>query len=114
MNENTSNSLAEDKVSILYILNKLNRDITESDLYKFIMPINNINYFYYKQILTDLVYSKLIESYTKDEEDENTKPIYKITSEGKDSLKLTIDVLPGLKKLKADTTLKNELPNIAQ
>ena len=41
MNENTSNSLAEDKVSILYILNKLNRDITESDLYKFIMPINN-------------------------------------------------------------------------
>ena len=114
MNENTSNSLAEDKVSILYILNKLNRDITESDLYKFIMPVNNINYFYYKQILTDLVDSKLIESYTKDEEDENTKPIYKITSEGKDSLKLTIDVLPGLKKLKADTTLKNELPNITQ
>ena len=33
MNENTSNSLAEDKVSILYILNKLNRDITESDVY---------------------------------------------------------------------------------
>ncbi len=114
MNENTSNSLAEDKVSILYILNKLNRDITESDLYKFIMQINNINYFYYKQILTDLVDSKLIESYTKDEEDENTKPIYKITSEGKDSLKLTIDVLPGLKKLKADTTLKNELPSITQ
>ena len=40
--------------------------------------------------------------------------IYKITSEGKDSLLLTIDVLPGLKKLKADTALKNELSNITQ
>lgn len=114
MDETSSNSLAEDKVSILYILNKLDRDITESDLYKFIMPINNINYFYYKQILSDLVDSKLIESYTKDDKDENNKTIYKITSEGKDSLLLTIDVLPGLKKLKADTALKNELSNITQ
>ncbi len=114
MDEISSNSLAEDKVSILYILNKLDRDITESDLYKFIMPINNINYFYYKQILSDLVDSKLIESYTKDDKDENKKTIYKITSEGKDSLLLTIDVLPGLKKLKADTALKNELSNITQ
>ena len=114
MNENANNSLAEDKVSILYILNKIDRDITESDLYKFIMPINNINYFYYKQILTDLIESKLIESYTKDEEDENNRAIYKITSAGKDSLNLTIDVLPGLKKLKADTAIEKELPHLAQ
>ena len=113
MIENSNNNLAEDKVSILYILNKLNREITESDLYTFIMPINNINYFYYKQILTDLIDSKLIESYTKDD-DENNKPIYKITSEGKDSLALTIDLLPGLKKLRADTALENELPHLAQ
>lgn len=114
MDENTRNGLAEDKVSILYVLNKLDREITESDLFKFISPINNINYFYYKQLLTDLVESKLIESYTKDEDDENNRTIYKITSEGKDSLILTIDVLPGLKKLKADTALEKELPNITQ
>lgn len=114
MNDNKRNSLAEDKVSILYVLNKLDREITESDLFKFISPINSINYFYYKQLLTDLVESKLIESYTKDEEDENNKPIYKITTEGKDSLNLTIDVLPGLKKLKADTILEKELPNVAK
>lgn len=114
MDDNTRNSLAEDKVSILYVLNKLNREITESDLFKFISPINNINYFYYKQLLTDLVESKLIESYTKDEEEENNKTTYKITSEGKDSLTLTIDVLPGLKKLKADTFFEKELPNVKQ
>ncbi len=114
MDDNTRNSLAEDKVLILYVLNKLNKEITESDLFKFISPVNNINYFYYKQLLADLVESKLIESYTKDEEDKNNKAIYKITSEGKDSLTLTIDVLPGLKKLKADTSLEKELPNVTQ
>ena len=31
---------------------------------------------------------------------------------GKSSLDLTLDLLPGLKKLKADTILKNEIPNI--
>lgn len=31
---------------------------------------------------------------------------------GKSSLNLTLDILPGLKKLKADTILKNETPNI--
>ena len=39
MDENTRDSLAQNKVSILYVLNKLNRDITESDLFKFISPI---------------------------------------------------------------------------
>lgn len=114
MDENTRDSLAQNKVSILYVLNKLNRDITESDLFKFISPINNINYFYFKQILSDLVESKLIESYTKDEDDETTQYIYRITSDGCESLNLTIDLLPGLKKLKADTILKNETPNIVK
>lgn len=116
MDENTRDSLAQNKVSILYVLSKLNRDITESDLFKFISPINDINYFYFKQILSDLVESKLIESYTKDEDedDETTQYIYRITSEGYESLNLTIDILPGLKKLKADTILKDETPNIVK
>ena len=47
MNKNSNNSLAQDKVLILYILNNLKRDITESDLFKLISPINNMNYFYF-------------------------------------------------------------------
>ena len=113
MNKNSNNSLAQDKVLILYILNNLKRDITESDLFKLISPINNMNYF--KQILTDLVESKLVATYTKDEDDEeikNNQSVYKITSEGKNSLDLTLDVLPGLVKLKADTVFKNEINQI--
>ncbi len=105
--ENNTNSLAQDKVLILYVLNKLNQDVTSSDLFKIISNVNNINYFYFRQILMDLVDSKLIGSYTKDE-----ASVFEITAEGNNSLELTIDVLPGLIKLKADTVLKNELNNI--
>lgn len=112
MDKNTSNSLAQDKVLILYVLNSIKHDITESDLFKLISPINNINYFYFKQILTDLVDSKLVGTYTKDEENEDTTTLYKLTTEGQNSLDLTIDVLPGLLKLKTDTVLKNEINNI--
>lgn len=115
MDSNTNRSLAQDKVLILYFLNKINSDVTESDLFKLISPINEINYFYFKQILTDLVDSKLIGTYTKDDEyadDNDSRLLYEITSEGKNSLTLTIDVLPGLLKLKADTIFKNEFNNI--
>lgn len=109
--DNNTISLAQDKVLILYLLNNISRDVTESDLFKLISPINNINYFYFKQILSDLVDSKLIGTYTKDEE--NNSSVYEITSDGKHSLELTVDVLPGLIKLKADTILKNKFNDIA-
>ncbi len=112
MDEKTNSSLAQDKVLILYILNTLKSDITDSDLFKLISPINNMNYFYFKQILSDLVDSKLVGTYTKDEENENNITLYTITSQGKNSLDLTIDVLPGLVKLNADTIFKNEISNI--
>ena len=71
-----------------------------------------ILYFYFKQILADLVDSKLVQTYTK-EDDTNDKPIlYELSNDGKNSLNLTIDVLPGLVKLKIDTILKNEVRNL--
>ena len=103
-----NNSLAENKVLILYILNKINREITDSDLLKIISPINSINYFYFRDLLIDLVESKLVGTYTKEEQN-----VYEITPEGKNSLELTIDMLPGIIKLKADNIFKQELIAIA-
>ncbi len=103
-----NNSLAENKVLILYILNKINRGITDSDLLKIISSINNINYFYFRDLLIDLVESKLVGTYTKEEQN-----VYEITPEGKNSLELTIDMLPGIIKLKADNIFKQELFEIA-
>ena len=103
-----NNSLAENKVLILYILNKINREITDTDLLKIISSINNINYFYFRDLLIDLVESKLVGTYTKEEQN-----VYEITPEGKNSLELTIDMLPGIIKLKADNIFKQELFAIA-
>ena len=102
--------LAENKVLILYILNKIPEGISNDGLYKIIASINDVNYFYFKEVLTDLLDSKLVGMFTKDEEDES---VLKITSEGKNALSLTIDVLPGILKLKADNVLKKEFSSIA-
>ena len=103
---NNATTLAENKVLILYILNLIDTDIRQDDLFKIITSINNINYFYFKQILTDLIDSKLVGIYTKEE------PVIKITSEGKNAYILTKDVLPGILKLKADNIFKSEFNSI--
>ncbi len=104
-----NNDIAENKVLILYILDKLGKDITNDGLFKIISSINNINYFYFQQILTDLVDSKLVGTYTKDDE-----IVFKITSDGKNNFSLTKDVLPGIMKLKADNIFKKELYEIEE
>ena len=102
-----NNSLAENKILILYILSRINREFIENDLLKIMSSINNINYFYFKDILTDLVNSKLVVTYSKDEQ-----VFFAITDEGRNSLELTIDMLPGLKKLKADSVLDGKIIDI--
>ena len=102
-------TLAENKVLILYILNKVPDGLSEDGLYKLVSSINNVNYFYFKEVLTDLMDSNLVGSLTKDEDSES---VLKITSDGKNSLTLTIDVLPGILKLKADNVFKVEFPVI--
>ncbi len=107
--DNTT-ALAENKVLILYLLNQLNSGIIEDGLYKIIASINDVNYFYFKEVLTDLLDSKLVGIFTKDEEES----VLKITTEGKNALSLTQDILPGLLKLKADNIFKEELSSIAE
>ncbi len=102
-------SLAEDKVLILYILNLIDGEFRQDGLFKIITSINNINYFYFKQILTDLIDSNLVGTYTKEDE-----PVVKITSEGKNAYVLTKNVLPGIMKLKADNIFAKELSTIEE
>lgn len=101
--------LAENKVLILYILNKLNKDIKQDDLFQIITSINEINYFYFKQVLTDLIDSKLVGSYTKEEEQ-----VVRITTDGKNNFTLTQNILPGIMKLKADNIFEKEFHLIEQ
>lgn len=101
--------LAESKVLILYLLNKLQDGIKSDNLYKIVSSANNMNYFSFQELLTDLIESNFVGSFTKDED-----TIVKITSDGQNALSLTKSLLPGILKLKADTVFKEELANIAE
>lgn len=107
--DSNTTTLAENKVLILYILNRIDKDIKQDDLFQIITSINQINYFYFKQLLTDLIDSNLVGTYTKEEES-----VIKITSDGKNAYTLTKDVLPGIMKLKADNIFEKEFHMIEQ
>ena len=109
LNSDNTTTLAENKVLILYILIRINNDIKQDDLFKIITSINNMNYFYFKQILIDLIDSKLVGSHTKEKEQ-----FIRITTQGKNAYDLTKDVLPGLLKLKADNAFEKEFSLIEE
>ena len=97
-----SNTLAENKVLILYILNNVNKPITNDALYSIITSAVDLNYFYFQQFLLDLIEVKCIVCYKKE-----TQDFYEITENGKNTLNLTLDILPGIIKLKIDSSLEN-------
>jgi len=102
-----SEILAENKVLILYILNKLNKPIDNDNLLQLILSIKDMNYFYFQQFLLDLLENKYIIGYTKED-----KTMYKITDAGIETLSLTDDLLPGIMKLQIDNALKAEVDEI--
>ena len=73
-------------------------------LYKLVLAGIDMNYFYFQQFILDLINVNYIVSFEKE-----GQPLYQITDEGKRTLDLTLDLLPGIIKLKADTNLKQIL-----
>lgn len=102
-----SEILAENKVIILYVLNKLNKPIDNDSLLKLIFSIKEMNYFYFQQFLLDLLENKYIIGYTKDD-----KTMYKITDLGIQTLSLTDDILPGILKLQIDNALNANVDDV--
>ena len=105
----TSNgeTLAESKVLILYILNNVKKAINNNTLYKIVLSVLDMNYFYFQQFLLDLVKNDFVLTY--EQEDQN---MYLITDKGIRTLELTEDILPGILKLQVDTNLKYTLDDV--
>ena len=97
-------TLAENKVLILYVLNKVGKSISNDSLLNLVLAVTDMNYFYFQQFLLDLIEKKYIISYEKDEQ-----VFYEITDSGKQTLNLTQDIVPGIIKLRIDSNFKEEL-----
>ena len=48
-------TLAENKVLILYVLEKANKPLTNDVLYRIVIAAANMNYFYFQQFMLDLI-----------------------------------------------------------
>ena len=94
-------TLAENKVLILYVLDKAGKPLTNDVLYKIVLAEADMNYFYFQQFTLDLINVDYILSFEKE-----GKTLYQLTEKGQTTLDLTLDLLPGIIKLKADTNLK--------
>lgn len=103
-------TIAENKLMILYILDKLNYSIDSDSLFKLVLTASDMNYFYFQQFLLDLIDSNYVISY---ENDDNSL-VYKITDNGVQALSLTKELLPGIIKLKIDSHFKDELNSIKE
>ena len=100
-------TLAENKILILYLLSIIDRPINNDELYRLVLSIQDMNYFYFQQFLLDLEENKYIANYEKEND-----IVYEITEKGKSTIDLTLDMLPGIIKVKVDETVKGELREI--
>ena len=82
-------TLAENKVLILYILNKIGKPISNDSLLNLVLAVTDMNYFYFQQFLLDLLENQYIARF-----DIDGKHTYSITEKGKEALELTQDMLP--------------------
>ena len=97
-------TLAENKILILYVLNKIGKPISNDSLLNLVLAVTDMNYFYFQQFLLDLLENGYIINYYKDDHS-----FYDITDFGKETLSLTQDILPGIIKLRVDANFKDEL-----
>lgn len=102
-----SETLAENKALILYILNKIQKPITNTELFELVLNIENMNYFYFQHFLTDLIENKYIVNYEK-----NSEFFYELTDLGKETLSLVQDMIPGILKFKVDNNTKQDLKEV--
>ena len=99
--------LADNKLLILYIVQKINHPVNYKELLELVISISDMNYFDFQQLLQDLLDDKFILKYIQNDDE-----IIELTEEGKNALDLTIDMLPGIIKLKIDSSFKEQYNKI--
>ncbi len=100
-----SETLAENKALILYLLNKVNKPLENTTFYELVLSFQNMNYFYFQQFLLDLLENKYILKAITD----NNEIVYELTPEGRQAVSLVQDLIPGFIRFQIDNNLKEDL-----
>ena len=89
MFENSSEELASNKLLILYILNKINMDLTNSQITQVVLDTEVINYFSLQQFLSQLMESKFLTTYK-----DSNREYYSLTQKGLEILEYFLSRIP--------------------
>lgn len=104
MFENSSEELASNKLLILYILDKIKMDLTNSQITQFIMETELMNYFSLQEFLSQLIESNFVQIYS-----ESNKEFYCLTIKGIQALEYFLGRIPQDIKDKIDVyTIQNK------
>lgn len=104
MFENSSEELASNKLLILYILDKIKMDLTNSQITQLIMETELMNYFSLQEFLSQLIESNFVQIYN-----ESNKELYSLTTKGMQALEYFLGRIPQDIKDKIDIyTIQNK------
>lgn len=103
MFEQTPRDIAEKKLIILYILNKLETPLTNNQFTKIVLESSIMNYFTLQKYLSELIENKLVSEYT----DNNNKSVYAINDNGRKMLDYFSNMIPCTIKKTVDMNFKN-------
>ena len=81
--------LAEKKLILLYVIDKINIPVSNTQITKIILENRFMNYFYFQQFLLDLCKQKLLQSKNTD-----GKVYYEITDKGRETLNYFVNLIP--------------------
>jgi len=107
MFENSSEELASNKLLILYILNKVNIDLTNSQITQVVLETEIMNYFSLQQFLSQLMESKFLNTYK-----DSGKEYYSITQKGFEILEYFLSRIPENVTNKIDIYLDRNRENL--
>lgn len=102
-----NHELAENKIILLYILDKINLPVSNLQITKLILENKFMNYFMFQQILDELVVDNLLFSKIMD-----NKTFYSITEKGKNTLGYFPGLMPPGIKLLIDNNISPITQNI--
>ncbi len=89
MFENSSEELAYHKLLILYILEKIKMDLTNSQITQVVLETEMMNYFSLQQLLSQLMESKFLTTYK-----DSDREYYALTQRGVESLEYFFNRIP--------------------
>lgn len=107
MSIGSNRELAENKLILLYIIDKINIQISNLQITKLILENKFMNYFFLQQFLNELCDDNLLASSIVD-----SKTFYDITAGGKQTLSYFTNIIPAGIKARIDNSISTIKRNI--